>query len=233
MARKISECLFVFVNRKPFAHWECRSESKWHWHDWWKSQVKLVQMCLPAFQTFCQSDPSSSPLHRWSTRVSPLPPRFQALSHCLNRSNKIDSSHIWVCQAPSARLEQCSQQIWWWNWCRGTLHSFVPWRRPINQRQRSELSCTGKPGVPCKVNDPGNLPKWKFKTLVAEGMYTWVMSYDSTKQEKIKQVWMQMHQECTCSRNVSKRYHQVAQCYAIKEIQYMLKFPARVQGTTI
>lgn len=181
MARKISGCLFV--NRKPSA----LPRMQVHWHDWWKCQVKLVQMCLPAFQTFCQSDPSSSPLHRWSTRVSPLPPRFQALSHYSNRSSKIDSSHIWVCQAPSARLEQCSQQIWWWNWCRGTRHSFVPWRRPTNQQQRSELSCTKKPGVPCKGNDPGNLAKWKFRTLIAERMFAhelWLMSYDSIKQEK-------------------------------------------------
>jgi len=40
-----------------------------------------------------------------------------------------------------------------------------------------------------------------------------------------------MYQECRCSRNVNKRYNQIAQRYAIKEIQYMLKFPARVQGT--
>jgi len=155
----ISECQFVDQITYQFDPTKLQVRK----HGAWKSGATGSNV-LPAFQTFCWSGPSSFRLHRLSKRESPLPPRFQARSRCSNRSSKISSSHISVCQAPSGQLEQCSQQIWWWNWCHGTRRSFVPWRHPTNQQQRSELSYTGKPGVPCKVNDPGNLSKLKLKT---------------------------------------------------------------------
>ena len=216
----MSICWSDNVSVRPYqiAGQKTQHESlRWNWF-----------MCLPAFQTFCWSGPSSFRLHRLSKRESPLPPRFQARSRCSNRSSKISSSHISVCQAPSGQLEQCSQQIWWWNWCHGTRRSFVPWRHPTNQQQRSELSYTGKPGVPCKVNDPGNLSKLKLKTpQVAKEMCTWLLTLRMRKNVlNAHQMFnLKLYMFMEGSKGTIKL------CYTIREIQYMLKFSARVQGT--